>query len=136
MFVACKIKSIYFLLIENYTTGISIEEQSKNLNYEIAMFNKINRRMKYLHGVFHLTIKKYYKQMKTKNFMSMPAVILLSILNFFNSGTALAQDKEIDVNINTDGGGGAWYTAWWVWVIGLAVFVIILVAIISAGKRK
>lgn len=61
---------------------------------------------------------------------------ILLLVNMVLSGVAIAQDKEIDVNINTDGGGGAWYTSWWVWVIGLAVFVIILVAIISAGKRK
>jgi len=65
------------------------------------------------------------------------AKFILLMVTFFSSGLLLAQDKKVDIDINThEGGGGAWYNNWWVWVIGLALFVIILVAIISAGKKK
>lgn len=62
---------------------------------------------------------------------------IMIIISFFSSGLLIAQDKKVDIDINTHGGGsGAWYNNWWVWVIGLALFVIILVAIISAGKKR
>jgi hypothetical protein len=65
------------------------------------------------------------------------AKFIMVMISFFSSVFLMAQDKKVDIDINTnEGGGGAWYNNWWVWVIGLALFVIILVAIISAGKRK
>ena len=52
-------------------------------------------------------------------------------------GTALlAQDgdaKDINVNINTK--GDAWYASPWVWVVGAAVFILLLVALTRGGRR-
>lgn len=45
-----------------------------------------------------------------------------------------AKDVNVDVNMDTD--GGAWYGNWWVWIIGLGIFIIIIVAIVSAGKKS
>ena len=54
------------------------------------------------------------------------------------SGTLLmaqgGETKQIDVDINTDG-GSAWYTNPWVWVIGAAVFILLLVALTRSGRR-
>lgn len=47
---------------------------------------------------------------------------------------AFAQDaKQVDVNINTKGGG--WYASPWVWVVGAAVFILLLVALTRGGRR-
>jgi hypothetical protein len=46
-----------------------------------------------------------------------------------------AQDKKVDVNINTNGGN--WYAQPWVWVVGAAVFILLLVALTrSSGNRS
>ncbi|MGI8892375.1 MAG: hypothetical protein ACR2GN_02835 [Bacteroidia bacterium] len=78
--------------------------------------------------------------MKTlKNVEKLPFFsLLLSIfLCFLYTGKIYAQEGEIDVNIKTDGGGGGelWYNNMWVWVIGIALFIIIIVAIVSAGRK-
>ena len=62
------------------------------------------------------------------------ATVILFIIGLLTSVRTWAQDKAIDVNVNT-GGGDAWYGQWWVWVVGIALFVIILVAIVSASKK-
>jgi hypothetical protein len=63
--------------------------------------------------------------------------ISLLIFSAFVSFLALAQDggggAEIDVNINKDSGGG-FLTNPIVWVIGAAVFILLLVALLR-GRR-
>ena len=53
----------------------------------------------------------------------------------FMSAVAWAQDKglDIDVDVNGDKGGG-WYQNPIVWVIGGAVFILLLVALLRSGK--
>lgn len=46
---------------------------------------------------------------------------------------AAAQGIEVDVNTGGDN-GGAWYTSWWVWAAA-GLFILALVAIVSAGRR-
>lgn len=60
---------------------------------------------------------------------------------FLFSAIAFAQDgdgKSLDVNITTDKGGGGdnWYASPLVWVIGAAVFILLLVAILRGGGRR
>ena len=51
----------------------------------------------------------------------------------------LAQDgggtKDVDVNINTKG-DSAWYASPWVWVVGAAVFILLLVALTRGSGRR
>ncbi len=51
---------------------------------------------------------------------------------------AFAQDKKVDVDINTKGTGdsGGMMGQPWIWVVGGAVFIIILVAIIRGNSNK
>ena len=61
----------------------------------------------------------------------------LSVLAALVSAITFAQEKkaELDVNINKDnGGGGSWYGSPLVWVIGAAVFILLLVAL-TRGRR-
>jgi hypothetical protein len=48
---------------------------------------------------------------------------------------SLAQDKQIDVNINTNKNNNFWGQPW-VWVVGAAVFILLLVAILRSGGRR
>lgn len=64
--------------------------------------------------------------------------LFLSVVAAFCTVVLFAQEgetKEIDVNINA-GGGGAWYASPWVWVVGAAVFILLLVALTRGGSRR
>lgn len=54
---------------------------------------------------------------------------------FFSQSMLWAQDKTVDVNLNIDKGGNDWYTQPWMWVVGGAVFLIIIVALVR-GKSS
>ncbi len=62
------------------------------------------------------------------------AVLFLSLLLCL---ATLAQEKgaEIDVNINKNSGGG-WYTQPWVWIVGAALFILLLVALLRGNSSK
>jgi hypothetical protein len=57
------------------------------------------------------------------------ATALMSVLAF-------AQDKgaQIDVNVNKNSGGN-WYASPWVWIVGAAVFILLLVALTRGRDR-
>jgi hypothetical protein len=72
---------------------------------------------------------------KAKAFFSRITMLLFS---FMISVVALAQEtKKVDVDINTDSGGGSnFFASPWVWVVGIAVFVLLLVALMRGGSRR
>lgn len=62
----------------------------------------------------------------------------LSVLAAFCSAMVWAQDgggAKIDVNVNKGGGGGNWYASPIVWIIGAAIFILLLVALTRGGSR-
>ena len=66
------------------------------------------------------------------NYLSRAALVFsglfISLVNF-------AQDKkEVDININTKDNN--WYAQPWVWVIGAAVFVLLIVALTRGNRAK
>ena len=66
-----------------------------------------------------------------KKFLMLCTSIFLTIVSF-------AQDKKIDVDINADkDGGGGFFASPVVWVIGVAVFILLLVALMrnNSGSR-
>ena len=63
------------------------------------------------------------------------ARIVFIFMSLFLGLQSWASAQGVDVEVNTDkGGGGAWYTSWWVWAAA-ALFILALVAIVSAGRR-
>jgi hypothetical protein len=58
------------------------------------------------------------------------------VLAFFGSLMVFAQDGGKDINVNVNTKGGAWYTSPWVWVVGAAVFILLLVALTRGSGRR
>jgi hypothetical protein len=69
-----------------------------------------------------------------------PLVAMIVALEAFVFKAAMyAQDvpKNVDVDVNVKGpnsGGTVWYGNWWVWAIGIAVFLIIIVALTNRSR--
>jgi len=62
--------------------------------------------------------------------------LLLSTLMLFSSILAFAQDKKVDVDINVDKGNQSqWYTQPWVWIVGGAVFILLIIALTRGGRK-
>jgi len=65
-----------------------------------------------------------------KKFAMALATLVLSI-------AAWAQDKKLDVDINVNKGNSNWYSQPWVWIIGAAIFILLLVALLrSSGSSR
>ena len=62
-------------------------------------------------------------------------LLTLLMLCFFQT-IAWAQDKKVDVSINTGGKDGNWYAQPWVWIIGGAVFLLLLVALLRGNSNR
>ena len=58
-----------------------------------------------------------------------------TLLSSFLSLLSFAQDKGIDIDINVKK-ESAWYQSPIVWVIGGAVFILLLVALLRGGEKK
>ncbi len=61
---------------------------------------------------------------------------ILFIMAAWFSVLAFAQDKKIDVDVNTGGKGDNWYASPWVWIVGAAVFILLLVALTRGGRKS
>jgi len=61
---------------------------------------------------------------------------ILTILTVFLTAVVYAQDKTVNVSVNKGGGGnGGFFATPWVWVVGGAVFILLLVALLR-GRGK
>jgi hypothetical protein len=64
------------------------------------------------------------------------ASVLFTMLVFqLLSIAALAQEKGLDVDINVKK-ESEWYQQPWVWVVGGAVFILLLAAILRGGRAR
>ncbi|MEP6596918.1 MAG: hypothetical protein ABJA71_13280 [Ginsengibacter sp.] len=54
----------------------------------------------------------------------------------FLSTAVWAQDGGADVNVKISKGSDTWYTQPWVWIVGGAVFLLLLVALLRGGGNK
>ena len=55
---------------------------------------------------------------------------------FLLSLKSYAQDKDVGVDVNIKKDAGDWYTSPWVWVVGAAVFILLLVALTRGSGRR
>ena len=66
-----------------------------------------------------------------KKFIALYIAAFYSIMLLAQEG----QTKNVNIDINTDGNSASWYTSPWVWVVGAAVFILLLVALTRGGRR-
>ena len=64
--------------------------------------------------------------------------IYLTLMTTLLSIVVFAQEKttEVDVNVNKDGDTANWYASPWVWIVGAAVFILLLIALTSGSSRR
>ncbi len=61
---------------------------------------------------------------------------MLAIAASFFSLLAFAQEKGLDVDIDINKKESQWYQQPWVWIVGGAVFILLLVAILRGGGKR
>ena len=63
--------------------------------------------------------------------------IFLSMLTGFITLIAFAQEKKAEIDVNVNKGGSAnWYASPWVWVVGAAIFILLLVALTRGSSSR
>lgn len=84
---------------------------------------------------FYATSKSYFmKQRLTSGYKTL-AVILISLLA---SILTFAQEKSVDIDIDAKAPGqsGNFFASPWVWVVGGAIFILLLVALMRGGNKS
>jgi hypothetical protein len=81
----------------------------------------------------HINPKTFFMKMLTNAATRLICVVLLFVAPLL----ALAQEggAKVDVDIHKDG-GSAWYTNPVVWIIGAAVFILLLVALLRGNNSQ
>ena len=70
----------------------------------------------------------------SKTYMLSAAMILISLISSVKTFAQSVPEKvEVDINTNGD---AVWYGQPWIWAVGVAVFIIIIVAITRSGNRN
>ena len=73
-------------------------------------------------------------KVQVKKLFNKAAVLMAMLLFSFYS---FAQDKKVDININTKpDNGGNFFMQPWVWIVGGAVFLLLLVALLRSNSSK
>jgi hypothetical protein len=49
---------------------------------------------------------------------------------------AFAQEKGLDVDVDINKKESAWYQQSWIWIVGGAVFILLLVALLRGGSAR
>ena len=63
--------------------------------------------------------------------------IALLVLSSVISIHSLAQDKKVDINVNTKPDSGSnFFMQPWVWIVGGAIFILLLVALLRGNSNK
>ncbi|HVG14608.1 MAG TPA: hypothetical protein VM935_06595 [Chitinophagaceae bacterium] len=65
------------------------------------------------------------------------AGVFTMLLVLLNSLAVFAQEKTTDINVDINKGGETnWYASPWVWIVGAAVFILLLVALLRGRNAS
>ncbi|MEO7306891.1 MAG: hypothetical protein ABIR78_07145 [Ferruginibacter sp.] len=78
-------------------------------------------------------MKRFMSAPVKKGFSKLTAFVTMLLLSFYS----FAQDKKVDVNINTKpDSDGNFFMQPWVWIVGGAVFLLLLVALLRSNSSS
>ena len=62
----------------------------------------------------------------------------LALMALLTNILLFAQEKttQVDVDVNKTTSSNNWYASPWVWIVGAAVFILLLVALTSGGRDR
>lgn len=62
-------------------------------------------------------------------------IFIIGVISTAGISIAIAQDKkvEIDIGVNKE---PVWYQQPWAWILGAAIFILLLVALLRGGKKN
>jgi ABC-type uncharacterized transport system fused permease/ATPase subunit len=80
--------------------------------------------------------KKHFLTTKKTSMKSATMKCIFFMTTFLSTVQLWAQDKKMDVDIDINKKDADWYMQPWVWVVGAAVFIIIIVAILKGSGKK
>ena len=64
------------------------------------------------------------------------SLLMLSAFFVLAAGAQDGDAKDINVDINTNGGGAGFWANPVVWIVGAAVFILLLVALLRGGRKE
>lgn len=73
---------------------------------------------------------------KITSLRAFKSALLLKVFIFIAALQSYAQEKKIDVDINAGAGNDSgFFGSPWVWIVGAAIFILLLVALLRGGRR-
>ena len=71
-----------------------------------------------------------------KSLEKMMSRLMMLVMTMFASVYAIAQEEAAKLNVDvTRTETTTWYTNPWVWIVGVAVFILLFAAIVRGGSR-
>ena len=67
-----------------------------------------------------------------QTYINVVAAIMLALISLL----AFAQEKGVDIDVDINKKESQWYQQPWVWIVGGAVFILLLVALLRGGSAK
>ncbi len=65
------------------------------------------------------------------------SVLTLMFVSLVIPVLSFAQDKGADINVDINKNGGSnWYSSPWVWIVGAALFILLLVALLRGNSSR
>jgi hypothetical protein len=84
-----------------------------------------------------LTVSRDFSKEELMTRATRWGAVLAGTQSLFASAVAFAQDQATDVTVTTERTTRTiWYSEWWVWAVGVAVFLIVIVALTTRGGRS
>ena len=80
-----------------------------------------------------IILKPYFMKQRLQSGYKTLAVILISVLA---SIITFAQDAKVDIDLDKGADSGNFFASPWVWVVGGAIFILLLVALMRGGKKS
>jgi len=77
-------------------------------------------------------MKNVLKPLNLKMFFTLLVFNSLQIVLWAQDETGSTSTKKVDVSVETTN----WYTSPWVWVVGAAIFILLLVALLGGGRSR